>query len=143
MKKTTLILLITLVLAACTSNTIYKKPDNLIPEEQMIEILLDMQIAIGAKAIKNLDNKRGVEYMPLVYAKHDIDSTQFAQSSFYYSTDIDKYHAILKKVKIKLEGKLKEGNEMQAEKDSLEKLANPKTTKKQELVEEEIDSIIK
>ena len=38
---------------SCTSNTILKKPDNLIPEDQMVDLITDLLIAKEAKAVKN------------------------------------------------------------------------------------------
>ena len=47
-----------LVFASCTSNTIYKKPENLIPKDSMIALLTDMYIASSAKNQKNKFLKR-------------------------------------------------------------------------------------
>ena len=117
-------------LVSCTSNTIYKKPDDLIPADQMIDVLVDIQIALGGKAGKNLNGNYSVDYMPLVYEKYNIDSTRFAESSFYYSTDVDHYTKILKTVKSRLK-KLKDENEaLFEEQDSIKKAENPKLKKK-------------
>lgn len=83
---------------ACTSNTIIKKPDNLIPKNQMEDMLTDMLIAAGAENIKNIDLERNVNYFPLVFEKYGIDSTRFKESNYYYTSQIDDYEKILKKV---------------------------------------------
>jgi predicted ribosome quality control (RQC) complex YloA/Tae2 family protein len=95
----------------CTSNTIVKKPDNLIPKNEMVDILTDMFIANGGEHIKNIHQKRNVNYFPLIFEKYQIDSTQFKESNFYYISKIDDYDEILKKVEARLE-KLKEENEL-------------------------------
>ncbi|MBS3993496.1 MAG: DUF4296 domain-containing protein [Bacteroidetes bacterium] len=64
----------------------------------MADILTDMYIAEGARSVNNKNLERLVDYMPLVYEKHQIDSVQFAESNFYYNTRIDDYEAIYKMV---------------------------------------------
>lgn len=88
-----------LLLVSCTSNTIYKKPDNLIPKDSMISLLTDMYIASSAKNQKNKFLKREKNYMFLVYEKYRIDSTRFDASNTYYTSMVDEYTEILNKVK--------------------------------------------
>ncbi|MCG7500538.1 DUF4296 domain-containing protein [Tenacibaculum sp. Mcav3-52] len=88
-----------LFLVSCTSNTIYKKPDNLIPKDSMISLLTDMYIASSAKNQKNKFLKREKNYMFLVYEKYRIDSTRFDASNTYYTSMVDEYTEILNKVK--------------------------------------------
>lgn len=83
---------------ACTSNTIIKKPDNLIPKNQMVDLITDMLIAAGAENIKNENLERNVNYFPLVFEKYGIDSTRFSESNYYYTSQIDDYEEILKRV---------------------------------------------
>ncbi|PJC58354.1 MAG: DUF4296 domain-containing protein, partial [Flavobacteriales bacterium CG_4_9_14_0_2_um_filter_35_242] len=45
MKHTYIILAIVLFFGACTSNTIYKKPKDLIPKDQMVDLMVDMYMA--------------------------------------------------------------------------------------------------
>lgn len=92
-----------LVLASCTSNTIYKKPRNLIPKDTMVMLLTDMYVATSAKYVKNKFLQRDIDYTALVYEKYKIDSVRFEQSNFYYNSKIELYNEILKKVKKELE----------------------------------------
>ena len=87
-----------LFFGACTSNTIIKKPDNLIPKDQMVDLLTEMLLASGAENIKNLNLQRKVNYFPTVFKKYNIDSTRFKESNFYYTSRIDDYDEILGKV---------------------------------------------
>ena len=91
---------------ACWS-TIIDKPDDLISKNEMVDILTDMLIAIGAEDIKNNNLQRNVNYFPLVFEKYNIDSTQFKESNAYYISRIDDYEQILKRVEARLK-KLKE-----------------------------------
>ena len=107
-------------LSSCTSNTIYKKPKDLISQEQMVDLLVDMQLAIGAKSVKNIEEKRS-NYMPLIYKKYNVDSARFARSNFYYSTTIDDYTKILQAVSIRLDTLKKIHENLLRESDSIEK----------------------
>jgi hypothetical protein len=98
MKKISFILFLSVFFMACTSNTIIKKPDHLISKNQMVDLLTDMLIAAGAENIKNIDLERNVNYYPLVFEKYGIDSTRFKESNHYYTSQIDEYEKILKKV---------------------------------------------
>lgn len=88
-----------LFIVSCTSNTIYKKPENLIPKDSMVSLLTDMYIASSAKNQKNKFLKREKNYMILVYEKYKIDSTRFDASNTYYTSMVDQYTEILNKVK--------------------------------------------
>lgn len=116
------ILFLSLFLINCTSNTIIKKPDNLISKDEMVDVLTDLFLATGGKNIKNLNLKRNVNYYPLVYDKYHIDSAQFKESNFYYTSKIDEYDNILKRVDIRLK-KLRDQyeNELKIE-DSIKKM---------------------
>jgi len=102
MKKFNYIILLSVFFIGCTSNTIIKKPDHLISKKQMVDLLTDMLIASGAENIKNEDLERNVNYFPLVFEKYGIDSTRFKESNFYYTSRIDDYEEILKKVEERL-----------------------------------------
>lgn len=100
--KHILILGITVLITACTSNTIYKKPKDLISKEQMVNLLTDMYLANAAKNIKTKKLEKNINYMPLVYEKYGIDSTRFQSSNVYYMSLIDDYEAIYKQVESRL-----------------------------------------
>ena len=109
------------LLVSCTSNTIYKKPDNLIPREQMVDLLTDMFIARAAHNIKNKDDKQKINYMPLVYEKYKIDSLRFIDSNLYYMSRVDEYEAIYKEVEARLTAKHTTIKKANKRKDSLNK----------------------
>ena len=92
------VILVVILLCACTSNTIMEKPDDLISKEQMVELLTDMYIAVSAEHVQNINDKRNINYFQLIYDKYQIDSSQFNRSSFYYSSIIDEYDYILEQV---------------------------------------------
>jgi len=98
MNKFSYILILSVFFAACTSNTIFEKPKNLIPKEQMVDLLTDIFLADGGDNIKNIHLQRSVNYFPLVFEKYQIDTTRFKESNFYYTSRIDDYDEILAKV---------------------------------------------
>lgn len=114
-----------IILSSCTSNTIYKKPKNLLTKNEMVNIITDMYIAEGARSVHNIDLERSVDYMPLVYEKYKIDSVRFAESNFYYTTKIDDYEDILKMVENRLKEKKIKYEKIAKEKDSIKQKKNP------------------
>ncbi|CAM1345371.1 DUF4296 domain-containing protein [Tenacibaculum amylolyticum] len=136
MKSLRFIIPILICCLSCTGNTIYKKPEGLIPRDSMIMLLSDMHIATAAKYTKNKFQKKNVNYMPFIYEKYKIDSTRFDISNTYYTSRIDEYDELINDVKKRLEekGKIiqKELNiadsikKIALEKQKLDSLANVK-----------------
>ncbi|WP_299002468.1 DUF4296 domain-containing protein [uncultured Tenacibaculum sp.] len=112
-------ILIGLLLVSCTSNTIYKKPENLISKDSMVLLLTDMYIASSAKNQKNKFLEREDNYMFLVYEKYKIDTTRFDISNVYYTSKVDEYTEILKKVKRNIDSLATFYKEMKKEQDSI------------------------
>jgi len=104
--KTTLLklLILTLLLSSCYGLQKPEKPDNLISEDKMVDILIELTLVSSAKGInkRELEN-RGIVPDTFVYKKHKIDSTQFANSNTYYAYDIKTYTEIYQRVKDSLE----------------------------------------
>ncbi|WP_435414024.1 DUF4296 domain-containing protein [Polaribacter aestuariivivens] len=96
-------LFIVIFLVSCTSNTIFEKPKDLIPQDTMSLLLQEMVIAGSAKFIKNKNNEKNINYMPFVYEKFKIDSTRFMESNLYYMSKIDMYQDLLDSAKKSLE----------------------------------------
>ncbi|TMM30468.1 DUF4296 domain-containing protein [Polaribacter aestuariivivens] len=102
MKKISTLFIVTF-LVSCTSNTIFEKPKDLIPQDTMSLLLQEMVIAGSAKFIKNKNNEKNINYMPFVYDKFKIDSTRFMESNLYYMSKIDMYQDLLDSAKKSLE----------------------------------------
>ena len=110
-----------LFLVSCTSNTIFEKPQNLIPSDTMSLLLQEMVIASSAKFMKNKGQQKNINYMPLVYEKFKIDSSRFETSNQYYMSTIDKYQEILEGAKASLESRNKVFKKIKTRLDSLRK----------------------
>ncbi len=110
-----------LFLVSCTSNTIFEKPQNLIPSDTMSLLLQEMVIASSAKFMKNKGQQKNINYMPLVYEKFKIDSSRFETSNQYYMSTIDKYQEILEGAKASLGSKNEVFKKIKTRLDSLRK----------------------
>lgn len=143
MQRTILVILTILFVYACTSNTIYKKPDDLIDEDVMVELIVDIHLASAAKSAKNNYGKYGVNYMPLIYEKYKIDSARFVRSSFYYASDIDVETKLLKRVQSRIEQLKNKNAELVEIQDSLEQAKKDAAKKKNDAQKTMIsDSIV-
>ncbi|WP_117880135.1 DUF4296 domain-containing protein [Aureibaculum luteum] len=118
MKKLVYPFLAFLFIVSCTSKTIYKKPDNLIEKDQMIKIWTDIYIARGARSVQTIDKKNNINYLPLVFEKYKIDSSQFSESNLFYTSKIDDYQKMFEEVNRRLKEK-KEIYQPETEMDSI------------------------
>ena len=115
MRKIIYIVLV-LIFISCESKVNYKKPENLIPKKQMIDLLYDMHLANATQGIKDMGLEKNKNYMSLIYEKHKIDSTQFAVSNTYYVAHISEYEDIFEAVELRLKTLL---DQYEKERDSL------------------------
>lgn len=89
-----------LVFSGCYNLEKQKKPDHLLSKDQMSHIIIDLSIAAAAKGI----NKKKIDELAilpreLIFNKHHIDSTIFANNNAYYSYDLNIYEEIYKSVR--------------------------------------------
>ncbi|SDR74255.1 toxin lethal factor, N-and C-terminal domain [Gillisia sp. Hel1_33_143] len=99
-----LVLLVALLLVSCQSVDKTKKPDNLIPEGKMVEVLTDLVLLNSAKNYnRRILEETGIHINPYIYEKHGIDSLQLAQSTQYYAENTSKLDKIYKSIKDSLE----------------------------------------
>ena len=115
------------LLTACESKVDYEKPKDLIPKEQMTDLLYDMHLATASSNLRNINLERDRNYMSLVYEKYGIDSTRFAISNIYYTSKSDEYLEIFEEVERRLR-ELKDT--YQNERDSALNAAARKTTRR-------------
>lgn len=122
MKKYIIIALIGFLVINCTSNTILKKPDDLIPRDKMVDLLADLLLANGANNIRNTQDQRNVNYFNVVFEKYQVDSAQFRASNYYYTSRIDDYDKIMKEVEARFQALIIEYDTERKETDSLKNL---------------------
>nr|WP_262896266.1 DUF4296 domain-containing protein [Aureibaculum flavum] len=79
----------------------------MIEKDQMIKIWTDIYIARGARSVQTIDKRNNINYLPLVFEKYKIDSTQFSESNLFYTSKIDDYQKMFEEVNRRLKEKKK------------------------------------
>ena len=128
--KQLIYILILFLLFSCNS----KKPENFIPKDKMISLLVDMKIASKTRNIKNNELKKNLNYMEFVYNKHKVDSTQFKENNSYYIDHIEMYQEIYAEVDRRLKDSLAKYEKQVKKTDSIrrKKLSTKKELKLEE-----------
>ncbi len=76
-----------------------EKPENLIPEDKMVDILTETYLINAARSLDKvtiLQNK--IKLDSFVYRKFEIDSLQFAASNAFYTSDLNSYNDLFLRV---------------------------------------------
>ena len=107
-----------------------KKPENLIGEEKMADLIFELALFDASKSfeMKGETARIGLDSESF-YKYHNIDSTQFAVSNAYYAKQPKAYLRITSAARIKLEDFEKRALESHNEKraiDSVGKTLSPK-----------------
>ncbi len=147
-KNISVIVVLCLLVMACTGYDRPKKPDNLISKDKMSEVLYDLYIINAAKGVnRKLLESNG--FMPETYVltKYNIDSLQFAESNGYYSFDTDVYKAIIDVVKTRLEKEKEEFDVLKKAEDEVAKIKRDsinkiKQRKKDSITKPKTDTIV-
>ena len=101
--KQILFLLVSLLVLSCTNNPV-PKPDNLLDEEVMVDIIYDisiLQATDGSMPYKLTDHN--IKMDQYIFEKYKIDSITDRQKQRYYAANARKYKKIYKKVIERLE----------------------------------------
>jgi len=118
-----------------------KKPDNLISEVVMVDIMYDAFILNSAKGVnKRMLENNGIFPENYIFDKYNVDSTQFANSNNYYAYDTKTYESILKRIREKIEADKKKYEALEALEEAERKR---KADSIKEIRKKEKDSIIK
>lgn len=77
-----------------------KKPDDLLSEDQMVNVIVDMAIMSAAKGVnKKKIEDNGIVPETYIYKKNNIDSLSFSESNLYYAFHLPIYNRIYARVK--------------------------------------------
>ena len=72
---------------SCDKDFSAPKPDNLLEQQKMENILYDIKFLVAAKSKKyKILKDNNVKVAPLIYEKYKIDSTTLSQNIAYYTT---------------------------------------------------------
>jgi len=83
-----------LILVSCSSNKA-EKPDNLISEQKMVEILYELSLINSSRNFRPVGQKESIKINSSFFDYHGIDSLQFAVSNAYYATQPKRYLKIV------------------------------------------------
>lgn len=93
-----------LCLVSCQEIQRTPKPDNLIREEKMVDVLTEISLLHGARSYnKGLMEEKGIDPYPYIMEKFGIDSVQLVKSNNYYAENTKQYQRIYEKVKRRLD----------------------------------------
>lgn len=93
------------ILMSCNKEVV-KKPDNLIQQDKMVDVMYDLTL-LSAIKIQNssLAGAQGINSNEYIYKKYKIDSLQFVQSNIYYASDSKGYEKMIEEIKKRLDEK--------------------------------------
>ncbi len=96
--------LILLIFAfGCQSVEKAEKPDNLIPEEKMVNIMMESYLSNAARSVNNRKIRSyGLKLDSVIYAKYNVDSTQVIKSNNYYAANLETYESMFKTIEERL-----------------------------------------
>jgi hypothetical protein len=135
------VILVLFLFWACNDNSVNRpeKPDNLLSEKEMVNIIYDMSIISGAKGVnKKLIEREGIKPESYIYELHNIDSLQFLESNNYYAYDLKAYKRIYSAVRKKLEkDKVKYDTLAKKEKQKLDSINKLKRDQRKKIIIED------
>lgn len=100
---TRLLFLLFLLLGISCGKKLLEKPENLIPKEQMADILCDMALLNSInRSYSQVLVENDLRVMPFLFEKYGVDSLQFAQSDLYYASIPAEYQKIYDQVEARL-----------------------------------------
>jgi Domain of unknown function (DUF4296) len=103
MKKIIATVITLFVLVSCNNSPI-AKPDNLIEEKVMTDILYDLAILDAIKSQNPYDTvKKNIKPKAFIYKKYNIDSLQFVKSNQYYISQIEEYKKMYETISERLQ----------------------------------------
>jgi len=110
-----------ILLVSCQNVEEIKKPDSLIPEQKMVEVLTDLAILNSAKNYnRRILEETGMPLKTFLYEKYQIDSLQLAKSTEYYAKNYTQFKRIYNQVKSDLDKMKTDLEVVQAEEKCIE-----------------------
>ncbi|MDT0685177.1 DUF4296 domain-containing protein [Autumnicola psychrophila] len=104
MKNILLFFLVVILFSGCRNIERTEKPDDLIGEEKMVDVLTELAILQSARNLnKTVLEDAGIKPYQYIYEKHDIDSLQLERSNDYYTENFTTYEIIFERVRDRLQ----------------------------------------
>lgn len=129
MKRICFVLAIFLLIASCNTSPV-EKPEHLLSEDEMVDVLYDISILQATQNFKALILvKNDINVNSYIFEKYKIDSLVYQENHKYYASKPKLYQKITDEVLNRLK-------EKEVEIDSLDKKINPK-----ELLQQQLDTM--
>jgi hypothetical protein len=90
------------LLSSC-NNAVVEKPNNLLDEDKMVDIIYDLALLEALKSQGNVNHESYPTIKEFLKNKYKLDSVTFAKNSKYYASDIKKYKKIYQRVLTRLD----------------------------------------
>ncbi|MDX1543776.1 MAG: DUF4296 domain-containing protein [Christiangramia sp.] len=104
LKNIVSLLLLLVISVSCQNLNKTEKPDDLIPEDKMIEVLTELSLLHAARNYNKFKlEKTGIRPDEYIYKKFEIDSLQFERSNNYYAEQYTQYERIYDSVKARIQ----------------------------------------
>ncbi|WP_299435080.1 DUF4296 domain-containing protein [uncultured Aquimarina sp.] len=112
-----------LIVFSCQKLDKTSRPENLIAEDKMVEILTDIAFVKAAKgSYKKVFDIEKINPEAYILQKHGIDSLVFSENNSWYANQLDEYEKIFNKVKNNLEVSKTKFEKLKKEEDSIKKI---------------------
>ncbi len=146
--KFVLVVLGVLLMFSCQEISEVERPNDLIPEQKMVEVLTDLSLINSAKNYnRRMLEATGLRPNEYLYQKHNIDSLQLVRSTEYYADNPAQIERIYREIQENL-GEIRDKleiirSEEERVKDSLQILEKGYDSLRvdPEILEQEIDSL--
>jgi hypothetical protein len=100
--KQILVLLLGIIIISCSNNPV-PKPDNLLSEEVMKDMLFDVVVLQAAETTVGYKlNQNNLKLTSFIYKKYKIDSLTYYQNQKFYAANPKKYKKMYKEISDRL-----------------------------------------
>jgi len=144
------------VFAACQDIEKTEMPENLIPEDKMVDIITEISLLQSARNFsRRIFENTGIKGKEYIFEKYDIDSVQFKRSNDYYADNYEIYQRIydsvkqgFERIKVKLDTLQRQEQRIkdsiaEAKRDSLGKIRDSLNPEEEQEIKKISDSLIK
>lgn len=141
--KNGIVLLVVFLVLSCQDIERVRKPDGLISEERMEDILMDAALINAVRTFSVTKLKQsGIEPDTFLYEKYGVDSLQLAESLKYYAVHYDDYLGMYRNINTRLEAHRTAADSLRKEEDKVkDSLRLLKSRKQRELDSLGIDTL--
>lgn len=131
--------LILLIFAfGCQSVEKPEKPDNLIPEEKMVDIMMETYLSNAARSVNNRKLRSyGLKLDSIIYAKYNVDSLQFVKSNTYYAANLEIYESMFKTIEERFIALKEEADSVQKKEEEQEENNKTEAEKRKDTIAEQ------